>query len=179
MYDTWPPEPTGTSAWSETGRRRLATILCAILPPEELGGDSEKVPAFVGAFVAMLPPLRRAGFRVLTELFYWGVPVWTIGRFSSLGRLPQTDREAAIGRIFASDFYPFRLAAVGFKSLAGLGILGDPDVRRSIGIDPVRDPAPPLDPNVRWNEDIEGLGRPGAASPTAPTGTAASTEGDR
>lgn len=159
MSESWPPVPAGRTAWSQAARRRLAAILCAVLPPEEVGADPAKVPVFVGSFAGTLPALTRMGLRLLTELVFWLAPLLIILKPRAFDRLDIDDQERLLERIVYSGLYPLRLIGMSLKALAGLGIVGDPAARKFLGIDPARPPLPPVGGHVRWNEDIAGLGR--------------------
>lgn len=157
MKSDWPPEPAGRSVWPQGSRRRIAVLLCAIVPPEEVGADRTKVPAFVGAFGATLPPPARFGLLLLGTLLYFAGPLLVLGKASTFESLPVQEQEEMLRRIVYSRFYPFRLIGVMLRSLAGLGVLGDPGARSTLGVDP---PAPPLAPSrpVRWDADIRDPG---------------------
>jgi len=153
MTDSWPPEPAGRSAWSHPARERFAQICCALIPPEEVGARRDLVPAFCGAFVATLPPLLQLGLNVLITFLYVGGPLLLLGRPARFDLLGVDAQEKMLHRIVYSRLYPIRLLGTMLRSVAGLGILGDPEARRFLGVDPPQPPPAPLGP-VRWNDDI-------------------------
>lgn len=157
MKSDWPPEPAGRSVWSQASRRRIAVLLCAIVPPEELGAERESVPRFVGAFGATLPQPARFGLLLLGTALYFAGPLLVLGKASTFESLRVDDQEELLRRIVYSRFYVLRLIGVMLRSLAGLAILGDPGARATLGVDP---PAPPLGPSrpVRWDGDIRDPG---------------------
>lgn len=153
MSNIWPPEPAGRSAWSQPSRERFATILCALIPPEDVGARRDLVPAFCGAFVATLAPLLQFGLNLLVIALYQAGPLLILGRPTRFDRLDVDAQERLLHRIVYSPFYPVRLIGTMLRSVAGLGILGDPEARRFLGVDPAQPPPAPLGP-VRWNDDI-------------------------
>ncbi|MCC7076528.1 MAG: hypothetical protein IT198_05330 [Acidimicrobiia bacterium] len=155
----WPPAPAGFRAWPAPVRARVSVLLTAVLPPEELGGTTDPVEDFVGGFAATLPPARRAAIRFGLDLLWLLAPLVLLGRTATFGGLTQDERERLLERIAYSKLYPIRVLGLMLKSFAGLAVIGDPAVRRGLGIDPPTGPLPPLGAHVRWDEDIEGLGR--------------------
>lgn len=157
MKTEWPPQPAGRSVWSKGSRRRIAALLCAIVPPEEVGARRETVPQFVGSFGATLPVAARFGLLLLGTLLYFAGPLLVLGKTSTFETLEVDDQEEMLRRIVYSRFYLLRLIGVMLRSLAGLGVLGDPGARATLGVDP---PAPPLAPSrpVRWDADIRDPG---------------------
>ncbi|MFN8106028.1 MAG: hypothetical protein U0U69_16415 [Acidimicrobiia bacterium] len=157
MKTDWPPEPAGRSVWSDGSRRRVASILCAIVPPEDVGADDALVPRFVGAFGATLPPLTRLGLLLGCTLLYFGGPLVFLGRAAAFDAIGIDEREEMLRRIVYSRWYLLRLLGTMLRSLAGLGVLGDPGARVVLGVDP---PVPPLAPSrpVRWDADIRAPG---------------------
>lgn len=157
MKSDWPPEPAGRSVWSGSSRQRVASILCAIVPPEDIGADRALVPRFVGAFGATLPPLTRVGLLLGCTFLYFAGPLLLLGRAATFEAIGIDDREEMLRRIVYSRWYLLRLLGTMLRSLAGLGVLGDPGARAAIGIDP---PGPPLASSrpVRWDADIRDPG---------------------
>lgn len=155
----WPPAPAGFKAWSGSARDRVASLLAAILPPEELGGTRASLPEFVGGFAATLPVERRVLVRIGLEILWLVAPLFLIGKPVTFSRLEVDEQERLLRRLVYSRLYPLRLLGLMLKSLAGLATLGDPAVRRHLVIDPSTGPLPPVGDHVRWDEDIEGLGR--------------------
>lgn len=153
--EIWPPTPAGFRAWSQATRQRLAIVLTSLLPPEELGvkpaNSSNTLPDFVGSFAATLPSHRRLGIRVLIDVFWVAAPLLILGQAKMFGALDQADRELLFTRIVYSRLYPVRLIGLMLKSFAGLGIIGDPAVRRELCIDPASGPLPPLGQHVPWD----------------------------
>ena len=57
------------------------------------------------------------------------LPLFT-GRLRLLPNLPQDEREALLGRLLASRWYPLRAAAYAAKGTALISVLRDPESRR-------------------------------------------------
>lgn len=157
MKSDWPPEPAGRSVWSNGSRRRVAAILCAIVPPEEVGADRDAVPRFAGSFGATLPPAARFGLLAACTFLYFAGPLLFLGKAATFDAVTIDDREEMLRRIVYSRWYLLRLLGTMLRSLAGLGVLGDPGARAMLGVDP---PVPPLASSlpVRWDADIRDPG---------------------
>lgn len=157
MKTDWPPEPAGRSVWSQASRRRVASILCTIVPPEDVGADRDLVPRFAGAFGATLPPSTRLGLLMVCTILYLAGPLVFLGRAATFDAIGIDDREEMLRRIVYSRWYVLRLLGTMLRSLAGLGVLGDPGARVHLGVDPPVPPLAPLGP-VRWDADIRDPG---------------------
>ncbi len=134
---------------------RLATILAAVLPPEDVGASQTYLPQFVGRFVATLPASKRAGLLLLTEIIYWAGPFLFLGRYTTFSRISPLNRERIAERLCNSGQYGIRLAGSMLKYVAGLALVGDPAVGLHIGLKPPEGPLdlPTLDArDLRWSQ---------------------------
>ncbi len=147
--------------WSLASRERATEIIATLMPPEALGGDRGQIPDFAAQYLTSAPFQIGIALRAMLAVLYWVGPTLFAVGFGNFGSLDQPAREKMLRRIVDSPIYLVRTLGVGLKALSGLAVLGGPAVRSNLGIDPPEAPLAPIG-EVRWFEDIRGIGKPTA-----------------